>query len=352
MSRIFESKGIAEPSLIFVDFILKEFEKKLGEFISLDSEKMEVSNTYDEKDLSILISNWYWKDFPISSMDIKFMMSGMDEKDFMKKFPSKKSPIKKMFRTGGGCYTIGPEEDGGSYTKKNEWGDISIHLSLELDLYIIKGLSNVEKIMIDVESLVLHELNHGYESWKRFEKEKGQKSIDLTYALDIKPKRVSKDIFKYWSDSIAFYLYWSEEHEIRAMVQDSLPYVKKYGVEKMKKECPSWDASSDMIKFKSDKFKSEISDLIRLKYGNKANPDTLLSRMKDSLANKLIEERELSKESKIDSPSILGEKIKSMSLDKFLEFSQRRINSAGEKLRRRILRLYSLKNKETDEIIF
>jgi hypothetical protein len=74
--------------------------------------------------------------------------------------------------------------------------------------------------------------------------------------------------------------------------------------------------------------------------------------MKDSLANKLIEERELSKESKIDSPSILGEKIKSMSLDKFLEFSQRRINSAGEKLRRRILRLYSLKNKETDEIIF
>jgi len=347
MSRIFEAKGIAEPSLIFVDFILREFRLELEKFIKYDEEEINKVKKYEKKDLSILTSNWYWKDFPVSSMKIKFLINRIEESEFLKKFPDKK-----MFTTDGGCYGIGPEEDGGSYIVTDEWGDKSIYLSLELELLIRGDYSDIEKVMIEVESLILHELNHGYEYWKRYEKEKGNISTDLTTSGELKPKRVLKDVFESWNRNISFYLYWSEEHEIRAMVQDSLPYVKKYGIEDMKGECPSWSASTEMIEFDSKKFKSEITSLIRSKYGNRVNPDLLLNRLKNSLANELIKEREVSKTLRVDNPSILGERIKSMSLDKFLEYSQRRINSAGEKLRRRILRLYSLKNKETDEIIF
>jgi len=352
MLRIFESRGVAEPSLIFVNFILNEFRLKLEYLLNSSNKEINLSKEYGEKDLYLLMNNWHWKDFPVSSLEIKFVIKKMEDGEFLKKFPGREGKRVKMFRTGGACYNIMNKEEGGSYIKVDEWGDKTLHLSLELDLWIRGDFSEIDKIMIDMESTILHELNHGYESWNRHKKGKGELSTELTYALDVKPNRMNKDVFKYWNSTIAMYLYWSEEHEIRAMVQEALPYVKNYKIEKMKEESPSWEASSLMINFKSKEFKSEISYLIKSKYGNKVNPDALLNRIKNSLGDELIRERELSKSMKIDKPSILGERIKSMSLEKFLDFSQRRINASGDNLRKRILRLYSLKNNDTNEIIF
>lgn len=347
MIRIFESKGVSEPSLIYVDFILNKFRKEFEIFLDSEDDEIEEDKNYPERDLTMLKSNWYWKDFPVSSISIKYHIKRFEESEYVRKWGSDKE-----FKTTGACYSIEPKEEGGSYIEEDDLGQKTIHLSMELGLFLKGRYSDMDKILLEVESTILHELNHGYEHWMRLKRKMGAISTNIQHSLDISPKRVNIDVFGYWNASIATFLYWSEEHEIRAMTQDSLPYVRKYSIEDMKRESPSWEASERMIKFDQKKFKSEISEMILRKYGKQTNPDTLLNRIKNSLANEIIKEWELSKDKKIDKPSIMGEKIKSMNIDKFLEFSQRRINNAGEDLRKRILRLYSLKNKDTNEIIF
>jgi hypothetical protein len=128
------------------------------------------------------------------------------------------------------------------------------------------------------------------------------------------------------------------------MTQEAWPYVKKYEVDKMMVTCPTWRYANDMTKFKADKFKSDLYTMIKSAYPD-AEPELILRRMKSGFANQLIKSREESIGSNENAPSISGKKVNDMSFDNFLQFSEKRINSAGEKLKRRILKLYSLKVK-------
>jgi hypothetical protein len=74
-----------------------------------------------------------------------------------------------------------------------------------------------------------------------------------------------------------------------------------------------------------------------------ADVDIMLRRIKNGFANQLIKNRESSINNKEDKPTLSGEVIKSMSVDKFLNFIQKRINRAGDRIQRNIVKLYSLK---------
>ena len=69
----------------------------------------------------------------------------------------------------------------------------------------------------------------------------------------------------------------------------------------------------------------------------------MLRRIKNGFANELIKIREVSAGSKEDKPSLSGDSIKSMSVDKFLNFIEKRVNRAGDIIKRNITKLYSLK---------
>jgi hypothetical protein len=69
----------------------------------------------------------------------------------------------------------------------------------------------------------------------------------------------------------------------------------------------------------------------------------MLRRIKNGLANELIQKREKSINNKEDKPTLSGESVKAMSVDKFLAFIQKRINRAGNRIQRNIIKLYSLK---------
>ena len=64
---------------------------------------------------------------------------------------------------------------------------------------------------------------------------------------------------------------------------------------------------------------------------------------KGGFANQLIKNRENSINNKEDKPTLSGESVKTMSVDKFLAFIQKRVNRAGDRIQRNILKLYSLK---------
>jgi hypothetical protein len=347
--KVFEKMGISESSLMYVEFILKEYKDILEKFLSSNDNEVSESREYLSDDLLHIKKRWGWKEFPISSMEVEYTITKKIPEEFDKKFTNG-NHIKDYIGTGA-CYSIGTKEDGGSYIREDS-NQKTLHLKLNIGSILRGELSNIDGLLFEMESSISHELNHAFEFWKR---EVGGKSgIDtkLTYALDANRSKVSKEIFSYWHSEIGTLIYWSEEHEIRAMVQDSLGYVRKYSVEDMKDKCPSWEASSRMINFNSKKFRSDIIRLVNDKYGDRVDPEILLSRMKNSLSNEMRDQEIYLKDLKQDKPSLSGERIRKMSLDKFFEYAQRRINNAGRMLRKRILKLYSLKNTETNEIIF
>jgi len=173
-------------------------------------------------------------------------------------------------------------------------------------------------------------------------KGKGQVSTDVTWALDVNRAKIRKDIWKIWYDEIGFYVYWSELHEINAMTQDALPYVKRYDIEEVKEKTPSWKFATKMANFDAQIFKQKMTDKILSVYPD-ADVDMMLRRIKNGFANELIKSREVSIDRKEDKPTLSGEAVKAMSVDKFLSFIQKRINRAGIKIQRNIIRLYSLK---------
>ena len=342
-----EMVGVAEATLIYNDFILNLFNEYLTEFLESGESKYDKGRTYTDYDLSEIIKDKLWPKMPISSILLEFSFKKITDDEFKKKYPVT-SKIKN-YNGSGACYPIGTvksPEDSYITDPIDDRAPQTIHLRLQIGAIISDSFNenNIEGLLLETESSITHELNHAYEGWKRITSGAGIISTDVTWALDVNRSKIRKDIWKYWTDSIATYLYWSEKHEINAMTQEAWPYVKKYDVEKMKSSCPTWRYADDMTKFKADKFKADMYKIIKDAYPD-AEPDLILRRMKTGFANQLIKDREESIKSNANSPSISGKRVNDMKLDDFLKYTEVRVNLAGEKLKRRILKLYSLKIK-------
>jgi hypothetical protein len=337
--QLFEAHGVAEATLIYNQFLLDEFNKYCD--IALESGEKNYSKTvdYSQEDLAQFIQSNLWPKYPISSMEVTYTLQTMTDEDWIKRFPT----AKKKYIGTGACYNI--DEEGGSSIQPgiDDRSDVTLHLVLEIGALISDAFTDREGLSIEVESSITHELNHGYEGWNRIKKGKGQVSTDVTWALDVNRSKIRKDIWKIWYDEIGFYVYWSELHEINAMTQDAFPYVKRYDIEEVKQKAPSWKFATKMKEFDANQFKQKMTDKILSVYPD-ADVEMMLRRIKNGFANELIKNRENSISRKEDKPTLSGESVKSMSVDKFLTFIQKRINRAGNKIQRNITKLYSLKN--------
>jgi hypothetical protein len=336
--QLFEAHGVAEATLIYNQFLLDEFNKYCD--IALETGDKNYSHTvnYTQEDLSEFIQTEVWSKYPISSMEVTYTLQTMTDEDWIKRFPT----AKKKYIGTGACYNI--DEDGGSSIQPSidDRSDVTIHLKLEIGALISDVFDNREGLSLEIESSITHELNHGYEGWNRMRKGKGQVSTDVTWALDVNRSKIRKDIWKIWYDEIGYYIYWSELHEINAMTQDAYPYVKRYDIEEVKEKSPSWKFATKMKNFDANDFKKRMIDKIISVYPD-ADTDIMLRRIKNGFANQLINNRENSISRKEDKPTLSGEAIKSMSVDRFLTFIQKRINRAGNRIQRNITKLYSLK---------
>ena len=336
--QLFEAHGVAEATLIYNQFLLDEFNKYCD--IALETGEKDYSNSvnYSKEDLAQFIQTDVWPKYPISSMEVTYTLQTMTDEDWVKRFPTSK---KKYIGTGA-CYNI--DEEGGSSIKPaiDDRSDVTIHLKLEIGALISDVFDNREGLSLEIESSITHELNHGYEGWNRMKKGKGQVSTDVTWALDVNRSKIRKDIWKIWYDEIGYYVYWSELHEINAMTQDAYPYVKRYDIDEVKEKAPSWKFATKMKNFDANDLKQRMTDKILSVYPD-ADVDIMLRRIKNGFANQLIKNRENSINNKEDKPTLSGESVKTMSVDKFLAFIQKRVNRAGNRIQRNILKLYSLK---------
>lgn len=344
--KLFEAFGVAEPTLIYNEFLMKEYSKYFDNFIKKHKESGQKGRKYIETveytkdDLALLTYGNLWTKMPISSMSVEHELQILTDDEFKTKYP-KASQTKNFIGTGA-CYSydegtklVGPIDNRTEHC---------IHLRVMVGAVIAEGFTDKESLMVEIESSITHELNHAYEMYNRMIKGKGGISTDLTWALDVNRAKIKKDIWKDWYDEIGYYLYWSENHEMNAMIQDAWPYVKKYEVDKMKEVTPTWKFAQRMIDFKAIDFKKKMTDKI-LSFYPDVDVEIMLKRIKNGFANQLIQMREDSIKLKEDKPTISGEMVKKMSVDQFLKFVENRVNSAGQRIHKKVLGLYALKLK-------
>lgn len=340
-----EALGIAEATLVYNDFLGLRFKEKFDYWYqrvkrgeSPMKEKYKESLTTD--DLQKLISNKDWSKFPVSSINVTYEFEMITDIEFGKKFH--KTASKQGHVSYGACFNIMDKKEEGSYVKGpiDDRSDITIHLELELGACIRESFDDEELLIVETESLITHELNHAYENWNRYLKESPRMSTDVTWAIDANRSKVKKLIFKEWYNRVGYYLYWSEKHEMRAMVQEAWPYVKKYKFDKMKEVCPVWRNISEMENFDADDFKEHMTKFILATYPD-ADPELMLKRIKGGVANQLIESRKGSILEMEDTPSISGEDVHKMSVDQFLKFVEIRSKKAAMKIKKKIINLYS-----------
>jgi len=333
-----ELRGLAMPTLILNDFLIEEAEILLNDFVSSGEYKFNLVKKYEIKKLDFFRSK-DWPNFPIKNLSVKFFFNKFSDTEFSNKFRT--ASKKKNFTATGWCGNLESKSIDYPIDKRT---DHTIHLSLGIGANINEKFAEVDHLMIELESTILHELNHAYEAYNRWISGYGQVSTDVTWGLDVNRSKIKTEIFKFWLNSVGFYLYWAETHEINAMVQEAWPYVKRMDVKDMIEKCPTWDACQQMLNFNAVEFRKSIDDLILSIYPD-INPEFILNRLKNGFANWLDLERKNSSRRYEDMPSLTGDKVRSLSFDKFLAVIENRVKIKGEKLRRGILKLYSIKNE-------
>lgn len=344
--KIFEAFGVAEATLIYDDFLISEFNKYLDIFLEKDKlerkkeRKYIHTQEYSNQDMSELIKNPLWSKMPIASMTVEYEVEVVSDEKFKAKYPE--SSKSKNFIGTGACYSY--DEGTKLMPPIDERTDCTIHLRVMIGALITESFTDRESLTIEIESAITHELNHAYEGYYRKKRDKGSLSTDVTWSLDVNRAKIRKDIWKIWYDKVGYYLYWSEPHEMNAMIQDAWPYVKRYDVSKMKELTPTWKFAQRMIDFNANSFKNLMMEKILSVYPD-VDVEIMLKRIKNGFANQLIKMREDSINLKEDKPTISGEMVKSLTVDKFLEFVQNRVNESGKRIQKKVLGLYALKYK-------
>lgn len=353
--RINESLGIAESTLFYVDVIktnlLEEILDYIGSRPSIDSE--------EEKEISIpfskirrYITNWdIYPDFPISEIAIDLKMVKKLPENVKLKDIDLGRKLQAPFNIGGSAspFARGREKAAARFidpVKMNMDHSISIHIEIDFE-YSANFRMNRHKNKLDIklESVILHELNHIYESYKR--KSKGEKEIEYTTtwaSIGENRRKRPKVIFEYWQDNFTDYIYMSEPHEVRAYVQEAKSYVDKLDIYSFQRTS-IWKIAKYMQNYDADKFRKNLNKVV-FNY----NPE-YVDKIIDVLVRDFISEyKRLSiefKEENIIDPELLSK----MNTDQFFSFWQRKIRKAGTTIVRKMLRLYSYKKDIEKDII-
>lgn len=312
---LFESKGVAIPTLNYISFIIESIKNDLFNFIESTDDNLEKNITLDCKRFSTDL-------FPISEIKLNISFCKYSNEKFSTQFPII-SNRGKFFTSTGYCEGIPDHEIGEPISIEMGCGAI-----IDKDKFNIK---DIESVYLEMESALSHEFNHAYESYNRIKKGYPEMSGTLTNALDCNVYNVPESVWHIWWKELGYYIYWTESFEVNAMIQDAFPYSRKYSFEDIKNYAPSWDFYERMKSFDYKEFKNRISNEIKKTMDE--DPEMVLTNIKNGLANKIEEEND-------NNVSIKPSLIRKMNIDQFLKYCSNRIKNGSERLRRGIIRHY------------
>ena len=344
LDYINEARGIADATISISNLILKSATKQAHNFVNGSLPEVKRKEIIIIPDT--IKSDSLWKKFPVSRVELTHTYVKLTQEEYNARYPIA-SKIK-QYNTYGSCSDMADPSDKESYDSDYNFDEVSIieedktiFLKIEIGAFISEGFQpdEIEGLDIEIESAILHELNHAYEGLVLYNTTGTAIPTGITAALEINVDQVPKPIWKYWEDEFTFLYYWAEPHEVRAMIQESLPYTRRYKtIEELEKKCPSYRYMKYMVNFSSNKIKSGLIDLIKTHLPDK-DPQSVL----DGLKNGFAEELKTYNEASDQVSSVDPDDIMKASFDKFFQMAEERIHKAGEKIRRGVLRNYSNK---------
>ena len=225
-----EALGVAEPTIEISRLCMMAVKKYLDVFLN------QKENLHKYEFIFVPGSSRQyksWQFFPISRIELSIKLNWLDHEHFSERYPI--TSKLKNFNTFGACSDFINESDPNYFPNKDcsliqKDGTIFLRLEVGMDLSNNFKESEVEESLLELESAIYHELNHAYEGYQLSTKLNKAIPTGITHALENKPDKIDRKIWKYWEDEFTMPFYWAEPHEIRAAIQESLPYKRKYSL--------------------------------------------------------------------------------------------------------------------------
>jgi hypothetical protein len=224
---------------------------------------------------------------------------------------------------------------------------ISINMGIEIEISNqFDWRTEEKKLKVEVLSCILHELNHLYEHYQRKQGNAYPIELSAAYAAETNKYKIKKEFYSYFYEKLAKLVYLSENHEINAAVQEAVAYVIKCDtVEQYRRECPVFLNANVLINYNGENFLNGLKNEIR-----KIRPDQvedtpqILKDMWVSDYKQLVEDIGEREHHNVD-------KLERMSVLQFCKYWEKRLNRAGERLKKKLLKLYTLKDELQDIVI-
>lgn len=341
-----EALGVAIPTTFYADYLTN---RVIDEFYDNVDDNRGSDNFYGEDSVDVVLNY----------NDIKGLLPrGKKQIEEYLKFPLSEIILKVEFYREDYEYRSGYKYAIGGYASsfaKGREGEatrfkpsikqdvdhtISVHFCVEV--YYNKDFKKIPKefakfenthMFKKIESVILHELNHLYESYNRKIGGSQKMPLALSWATLKNIYGVPDYLYKYWSDNFLDFVYMSDPHEINAHTQEAKAYIDKEGMQAFKNN-KLWIDAKKMQNWDYKEFVSQFN-IIAKQRGLNITIDKMKEHFVDEFWNLSIEYGEF--------PKISPEKLSRMSTDKFFELFKRRITEAGEKYIRNFGRLYANK---------
>ncbi len=335
-SLINESLGVNESAIEYTNFIYNLLEPVAIQMMdSGEKNVVEIDINADKLIKFIKKDPVTFEELPIEELELDLAF-----------IPTNKSLVgDKPFAVGGGFYDIQSENDGGSYIidtsfllPKSVLNNVSnsIHAKLQFEIYVNESFdqSMVDELLYDLRDTITHELNHLYESYKRWERSgKGTTNVVKSYA-GTKNVNTPGVIFEVYSKFLNL-LYYSEPWEINANVQEAFSKISRMSFEEFKKT-EQWKVANEMEQYSAQNLFDEV-----VKTAETRDPETVNYHIKNLHKFYLKQHLKYDKASK-EANEIKDTVYKTKNLLGLFKKYEQRINSAGKKLKKNYMRLYSI----------
>jgi hypothetical protein len=331
-----ESLGVNEPAIEYTNFIYNLLEPIAIEMIDSGKKKIEEIDMTVKELLNFIKSDpETFQELPIEELELDLVF-----------IPTKNELIgNKPFAVGGGYYDLLDEENGGSYIidssfriPKDILQDVpkTIHAKLQFEIYVNPSFDEtmMDDLLFDLRDTITHEVNHLYESYKRWENTgRGSNNLVKSFA-GTKNVNTPKVIFQVYSKFLNF-LYYSEPWEINANVQEAFSKISRMSFDDFKKTS-QWEIANDMENYSADGLFEEL-----IKTAESKDPDTVDYHIRN-LHKFYLKQYKKYDESYRKANDIKDTVYKTKNLLDLFRKYEKRINLAGKKLKKNYTRLYAI----------